>query len=132
MLKNIIKEILLEVLTEATAEEPQNKKEAKSEVDFIGRSVLIRAHRMGVQIGIVDSVSDQFIKLLNSRKMWRWECDGSIALESFVKNGARAEGTRPTEIVESVIIRCDDVCGIIELTDERYREFMSLPASEQN
>ena len=98
---------------------------------FIGKKVLIRAHLMGVQIGVVESISDGLINLKQSRKFWRWQCRQGIALESFAVYGP-SDGTRATAIVSDVSLQMSDCVGIISLTDAIFEDLNNWPTSEQD
>jgi hypothetical protein len=98
--------------------------------NFINKKVLIRAHRNGVQVGIVVSIDKEFINLSPSRKLWRWKCAEGIALESLAENGI-SEGTKATKICNHTALRKDDICGIITLTNEIYSQIMDWPSAKQ-
>jgi hypothetical protein len=114
-----------------TPQKTQNE-ELNKKCAFIGKKVLIRAHLKGVQVGVVQGIDDcGFMTLSPARKLWRWQSKKSIALESVAKFGI-TEGTRATAINDNDGLRCDDICGIIELSDEIYQEIMGWPVSEQD
>lgn len=108
----------------------KGKDKNQSLAKFIGKKVLIRAHRKGVQVGIVESTDSEFIYLSPSRKLWRWQAKKGIALESLIKYGI-TEGTRATGIVEDDALRLDDICGITSLENDIYSQVMEWPVSEQ-
>lgn len=101
-----------------------------TEYSFIGKQVLIRAHLYGVQVGTVESVDGEFLKLKDSRKLWRWQAKKGIALDSLAISGI-TDGTKATSIAPIVHIRLDDCCGIIELGDDIYKQIMEWPVAEQ-
>jgi len=128
MLKEIIEQAVKDILM---AETKTEKPKQVTEHDFIGKSVLIRAHLMGVQIGVVTGVDDKFIRLTKSRKLWRWEAKQSIALESLAAHGAVESGTKATAIVNFVAVPISDICGIIELSGAVFANLLNLPEHEQ-
>lgn len=100
--------------------------------DFIGKYVLIRAHRSGVNVGYFHRNETETITLTQTRKLWRWQAKEGIALESVAKKGIK-EGTRATQTVDFISIRKDDICGIITVDDsDVIEEIKSYPVSEQN
>ena len=99
---------------------------------MVGERVLVRAHRMGVNIGFVDSVDTEFLYLRDGRKFWRWWPKEGIALESFVKFGPK-DGTRATAFNKLIPIRLDDVCGAYVVdSDDVWSQMNDWPISEQD
>ena len=99
--------------------------------EFIGSNALLRCDRLGVQVGTVKEITEDFMVLLNARKLWEWQCKESVSLESLCINGAD-EKTRATKIVEITLLRLDDICGLFVLKDKIYSQIMSLESSEQD
>jgi hypothetical protein len=99
---------------------------------LIGKPVLFRCNRKGVQVGILKDTDSQFFYLSPSRKLWYWHAKEGLALESLAKTGVRANNTRATSIVDFDAIRLDDICGAIMLTESIYDSIMSLEVSKQS
>lgn len=136
MLKEILREMLRE---ELEGESNKNVLENKitvnptTEYSFLGSKVLVRANQNGINTGIVSRIEGEFMTLKDTRKFWRWDCKEGVALESFaVPNNIREDGTRATAIQSEILIRLDDVVGIIKVTDTWYDQAMALPISYQD
>jgi hypothetical protein len=112
---------------------PQEIEKKKSVFEqFLGKYVLVRHHKMGVNVGTLTSYDDTHFILSESRKLWRWQAKNSIALESVAKEGVK-EGTRATHTVASVIIPHKELCGIITVDDDTIQnEIKSYPVTEQD
>ena len=131
MLKQLIKEILSEELI--VSEQTESEKKKVSVNPFLGKPVLIRHHKMGVNTGILLSHDSENFYLKNSRKVWRWAPKKSIALESLAVNGPDPSRTRATAIALSVAIpKNEHFCGMILLSDNVFDEIQSLVESEQS
>jgi translation initiation factor 6 (eIF-6) len=98
-----------------------------------GDKVLVRAHQNGVQVGTVKShVVGGKLVFKESRKLWRWAAKKGIALESLAELGVDETRTRSTAIKNNIAINDSDCIGIMTISDERYKEIMSLEVSEQS
>jgi hypothetical protein len=127
MLKDLIKEILKEELT------GQPQAVTSDQYPLIGRPVLIRHHKFGVNVGIVEREDSEAYTITQSRKLWRWAPISGIALESLAKNGPDPERTKATAICDNVVIpKNEHWCGTIELSNSIYREIIKLETAEQS
>lgn len=111
----------------------ESKNEGTDQSFKEGDKVLVRADKMGVQVGTVKShvVGGKLI-FKDSRKLWRWSEKKGLALESLAELGVDETRTRATEIKENIAINDSDCVWIMTISDERYREIMSLEVSEQS
>ena len=99
---------------------------------FVGKFVLVRHHKMGVNCGVLIHPTKEGFYLENGRKFWLWKADAGVSLESF-SSSVRENGTRASHIQELIYIPSADLCGIILVSDEKVREKMlSLPISHQD
>jgi len=124
---NDLKALLENVNASAPASPASNEQAFKK-----GDRVLVRAHMVGTQVGTVDShVIGGKLNFSESRKLWRWGVKDGIALESLAISGVDPKRTRATAIVPESI-NDSDCCGIMPLSEEIYRQIMSLEVSEQD
>lgn len=133
MLEEIIKKAVLEILT-GQKNETQSTPEKKSTLsDMIGKYVLIRAHRAGVNVGYFSGEDEEFLKLTDSRKLWLWNAAQGVALESFAQFGDNAGKTRATGTVAIYLVRKDDICGIMSIDDPKtVEQIKNLKISHQD
>lgn len=126
---------LLKLLTLLKKSDTETQKAEKKESVFelfVGKYVLVRHHKMGVNVGTLTSYDDTHFILSESRKLWRWQAKDSIALESVAKEGV-AEGTRATHTVSSIIIPYKELCGIISVDNQSIvSQIKNYKVTEQN
>lgn len=98
-----------------------------------GDKILVRANQMGVQVGTVKShVVGGKLVFEESRKLWRWAAKKGLALESLAELGVDKNRTRATAIKKYISINDTDCIGIMLISDERYKEIMSMEVAEQS
>lgn len=128
-LDDLLKLLTLLKGSEAQTEEPKKKSVFEQ---FLGEYVLVRHHKMGVNVGTLTSYDDTHFVLSDSRKLWRWQAKNSIALESVAKEGVK-EGTRATHTVSSVIIPYEELCGVMTVDNEHIvQEIKNYKVTEQD
>jgi len=124
---------LLDILKLALFNKEEITKQETEQAFPKGSMVLVRAHLMGVQVGIVDShkIGGKLI-FSECRKLWRWAPKKGLALESLAVNGADESRTRATEIKQNVSINDTDCVGIMPLDTSVYNQIMGLEVSKQS
>lgn len=92
----------------------------------IGKKVIIRGDRSGVEFGTLVAQNGREVTLHNARRIWYW--NGAITLSQLAKDGtARPNDCKFTVIVDSITIL--DAIEIIPCTDlaiksiERVKEW---------
>lgn len=98
---------------------------------FMGKYVLVRHDLHGVNVGYLAGYDAKFMVLDKSRKLWRWHCKESIALESVAKMGIKV-GTRASHTVDNVIIPFERLCGVILVDEKIIDEIKNWKVSEQD
>lgn len=84
----------------------------------IGKKVIIRGDRSGVQYGTLVAYKGSEVLLHNARRIWFW--DGAASLSQLAKEGTKnPEGCKFTVYVDSIIIL--DAVEIIPCTDEAIK-----------
>ncbi len=136
-LANVLSNLLKSMDETETKEVDVNQKvdviTQKVLLPLINKPVLIRCNMKGTQVGIITETDSMFAYLTPSRKLWRWQCEKSIALESLAAYGPRVcEYMRPTAIVEKDAIQLTDMYGVILLENDIYDRFMALEDSPQD
>lgn len=130
MLKDLVKEILQEEIMGKLMGKPEI---SSTEYPLVGKCVLIRHHKFGVNVGIVASEDSEAYTLTQSRKLWRWAPMSGIALESLAKNGPDPARTKATAICDNIVIpKNQNWCGTIQLSNAIYDEIMRLEEVEQS
>jgi hypothetical protein len=130
MLKDLIKEILKEEIMGKLMGKPEI---SSTEYPLVGKCVLIRHHKFGVNAGIVESEDSEAYTLKQSRKLWRWAPVSGIALESLAEHGPDPERTKATAVCNNIVIPKNAYwCGTIELSSDIYREIIALKEAEQS
>lgn len=127
MLKELIKEILKDELT------GQSEAVTPEQYPLIGKPVLIRHDKFGVNVGIVESEDSESYTLTQSRKLWRWAPVSGIALESLAKHGPDPERTKATATCNNIVIPKNEYwCGTIELSSAIYSSIIKLNEASQS
>ena len=81
----------------------------------IGKKVIIRGDRSGVEFGELVSQNGREVTLKNARRIWYW--DGAASLSQLAKDGtAKPDECKFTVTVESITIL--DAIEIIPCTDK--------------
>ena len=84
----------------------------------IGKKVIIRGYRSGVEFGELVSQNGQEVTLKNARRIWYW--DGAASLSQLAKDGtAKPDECKFTVTVDSITIL--DVIEIIPCTDKAIK-----------
>lgn len=84
----------------------------------IGKKVLIRGDRSGVEFGTLIAYKGSEVLLHNARRIWYW--DGAATLSQLAKEGTKKpENCRFTVYVNSITIL--DAVEIIPCTDEAIK-----------
>lgn len=84
----------------------------------IGKKVLIRGDRSGVEFGTLVAYKGSEVLLHNARRIWYW--DGAATLSQLAKEGTKKpENCRFTVYVNSITIL--DAVEIIPCTDEAIK-----------
>lgn len=125
-----LKEIQSLSILNNTSEVKQSDNSTQYDI-LIGKFVLVRHNKYGVNCGTLVNPSKEGFYLANGRKFWRWQADKGVSLESFSKS-VRAEGTRASHIQELVYIPSEELCGIILVSDSEKEKMLSLAISDQD
>lgn len=73
------------------------------ETNNIGKKVIIRGDRSGVEFGTLISHNGQEVTLMNARRLWYW--DGAASLSQLAVDGvSRPENCKFTVTVKSITI----------------------------
>ena len=84
----------------------------------IGKKVIIRGYRSGVEFGELVSQNGQEVTLKNARRIWYW--DGAASLSQLAKDGtAKPDECKFTVTIDSITIL--DVIEIIPCTDKAIK-----------
>lgn len=84
----------------------------------IGKKVLIRGNRSGVEFGELVSQNGSEVTLKNARRIWYW--DGAASLSQLAKDGtSNPSNCRFTVFVDSITIL--DAIEIIPCTDKAVK-----------
>lgn len=84
----------------------------------IGKKVLIRGNRSGVEFGELVSQNGSEVTLKNARRIWYW--DGAASLSQLAKNGtSNPSNCKFTVFVDSITIL--DAIEIIPCTDKAVK-----------
>lgn len=84
----------------------------------IGKKVIIRGNRSGVEFGTLVAHNGQEVTLHNARRIWYW--DGAASLSQLAKDGtAKPEECKFTVSVDSIIIL--DAIEIIPCTEKAIK-----------
>lgn len=71
--------------------------------NLIGKKVIIRGDRSGVEYGTLASVEGQTVELHNARRLWYW--DGAASLSQMAMEGVKnPDGCKFTVYVNSITI----------------------------
>lgn len=84
----------------------------------IGKKVLIRGNRSGVEFGVLVSQNGSEVTLKNARRIWYW--DGAASLSQLAKDGtSNPSNCKFTVFVDSITIL--DAIEIIPCTDKAIK-----------
>lgn len=84
----------------------------------IGKKVLIRGNRSGVEFGVLVSQNGSEVTLKNARRIWYW--DGAASLSQLAKDGTSIPSNcKFTVFVDSITIL--DAIEIIPCTDKAVK-----------
>ena len=71
--------------------------------EYIGKKVIIRGNRSGVEFGTLVAQEGQEVTLKNARRIWYW--DGAASLSQLAKDGtSKPENCKFTVFVDSITI----------------------------
>lgn len=91
----------------------------------IGKKVIIRGDRSGVEFGTLIAQNGQEVTLHNARRIWYW--DGADSLSQLAVYGtSNPSGCKFTVAVESITIL--DAIEIIPCTDKAIESIEGVPA----
>ena len=86
--------------------------------ESIGKKVIIRGNKSGVEFGELVAQEGQEVTLKNARRIWYWE--GAASLSQLAKDGtSKPDGCKFTVFVDSITIF--DVIEIIPCTDKAIK-----------
>ena len=86
--------------------------------ESIGKKVIIRGNKSGVEFGELVAQEGQEVTLKNARRIWYWE--GAASLSQLAKDGtSKPNGCKFTVFVDSITIF--DVIEIIPCTDKAIK-----------
>lgn len=84
----------------------------------IGKKVIIRGNRSGVEFGTLVAQEGREVTLENARRIWRW--DGAASLSQLAKDGtSKPNDCKFTVFVDSITIL--DAIEIIPCTDKAIK-----------
>ena len=86
--------------------------------ESIGKKVIIRGNKSGVEFGELVAQEGQEVTLKNARRIWYWE--GAASLSQLAKDGtSKPDGCKFTVFVDSITIF--DVIEIIPCTNKAIK-----------
>ena len=86
--------------------------------ESIGKKVIIRGNKSGVEFGELVAQEGQEVTLKNARRIWYWE--GAASLSQLAKDGtSKPDDCKFTVFVDSITIF--DVIEIIPCTDKAIK-----------
>ena len=86
--------------------------------EIIGKKVLVRGDRSGVEFGELVSQNGSEVTLKNARRIWYW--DGAASLSQLAKDGtSKPSNCKFTVFVDSITIL--DAIEIIPCTDKAIK-----------
>ena len=101
----------------------------QKEVVMKGKSVLIRADRAGVFVGILVSHKDGEVVLKNARRLWYW--DGAASISQIAVDGvSKPENCKFPESVSEILI--NGVIEIIPMTEKAVKSINAVAVWEKN
>ena len=85
---------------------------------FLGKSVLIRADRAGVFVGVLKEKDGQSVILKNARRLWYW--DGAASISQIAIHGVnKPENCKfPEAVIEAQI---EGVIEILPMTEKAVK-----------
>ena len=90
----------------------------------IGKKVIIRGDRSGVEYGTLVAHNGQEVTLHNARRIWYW--DGAVSLSQLAVDGtSKPSECKFTVAVESITIL--DAIEIIPCTDKAIKSIEGVP-----
>ena len=94
----------------------------------IGKKVIIRGDRSGVEFGTLVAQEGREVTLKNARRIWYWE--GAASLSQLAKNGtSNPRNCKFTVFVDSITIL--DAIEIIPCTDKAIKSIEEVRAWER-
>ena len=91
----------------------------------IGKKVIIRGDRSGVEFGTLVAQDGREVTLANARRIWYW--DGAASLSQLATDGtSNPADCKFTVTVESITVL--DAIEIIPCTDKAIRSIEEVPA----
>jgi len=88
------------------------------------KSVLVRADRAGIFVGILVSRKEGEVVLKNARRLWYWEGAASIS-QIAIDGVSKPENCKFPESVSEILIR--EVIEIIPMTEKAIKSIKSIP-----
>jgi hypothetical protein len=101
----------------------RNLKGGAMKTSFIGKSVLIRADRAGVFVGILKEKDGASVILKNARRLWYW--DGAASISQIAMSGvSKPENCKFPEAVAEAQI--EGVIEILPMTEKAVKSINSV------
>jgi hypothetical protein len=100
----------------------------KAKQSFVGQSVVVRADRAGIFVGILKSKDGNEIVLKNARRLWYW--DGAASISQLAIDGvSKPQNCKFPESVKEMLIM--GVIEIIPMTDKAVKSINAVAAWKQ-
>lgn len=97
----------------------------KATENIIGKKVIIRGDRSGVEFGTLNEVDGQTVELHNARRLWYW--DGATSLSQLAAEGTKyPDKCKFTMYIDSIVIT--DCIEIIPCTDNAINSIEGVEA----
>jgi hypothetical protein len=96
---------------------------------LIGEEVLIRSNMSGVHFGTLLGVSNNNVRLRDSRRLYTWGTGGrGLSLSEVAVHGIAHEDSKVTEVLPDIVI--GDVCEIIPCSGMAHATIMGAAVAK--
>lgn len=93
--------------------------------NLVGKKVIVRGDRSGVQYGEVISIENNVISLKNSRRIWYWA--GAASLSELAEKGVKFPKNCKFSVTNTKSHYIFDVIEVIECTIEAVENIEAVP-----
>ena len=95
----------------------------------VGAEVIVRTHSAGVWFGVLAQKCGKEVILDRARRMWRWQCQGSISLSGIVRHGIDRSKSRVAGPVNGQWLEAIEITPISGTAATSIREAAEAQAS---
>ena len=97
---------------------------------FIGKKVIVRTYKSGVDFGEVIAINESAVHLKNARKVWRWHANEGVSLLDVSVHGIDQSKSKITSQVDSLFI-CEDYSITDELSEIAIKSIETAPVARK-